>query len=105
MLRRMVFVGLVLAGGTLTSGCAKRNARTPGQVLNSPRTEMEGRALMRNIEREGMARAWPPAVNRHMRGGLKGRLLTAGMEEREIDAWIASAATPACANAGEEPVK
>ena len=59
-------------------------------MLNAPADGEEAIVLMESVDAEAANRGWSRAVARQFRGRMKGRLLSAGMTEEDVDRWIAS---------------
>ena len=75
---------------SMFSGCGKPAPRTAEQILNTPQTKSEAAELMQSLDRDAAEQNLTPQVLQHIRRQMKGRLLSAGMSEEEIETWIES---------------
>ena len=74
------------------SACS-RNANSDlenERILNAPKTRQDAATLMRSVDIESRKREWPRNVTEHFRRRMKGRLISAGMKEKEVDKWVES---------------
>jgi hypothetical protein len=75
---------------SLFPGCGKTEPRTPEQILNIPQSKTEASALMQSLDRDAAEQNLTLPALHHIRRQMKGRLLSAGMSEAEIEEWIES---------------
>lgn len=73
----------------VAAGC-RRAPAPPASPFNQPATREDARAVMRAVDAEAAAHRWEPQVLREVRRRMTGRLLSAGLSEEEIAAWIES---------------
>jgi hypothetical protein len=75
---------------SLLTGCGKASPRTQNEKLNNPHSKSEAIELMRSVDKKGAELNWEPQELQYIRRQMKGRLLSAGMSEKDINSWIES---------------
>ena len=89
-MKNLVIAICAALGLLVFSGCGKSEPRTPKQILNIPQTITEASALMQSLDRDAAEQNLTLPALKHIRRQMKGRLLSAGMREAEIEEWIES---------------
>ncbi len=89
------YTATLLCGLLLVCGCSKSIPRSADAVLNTPSNRQEAVSLMQTVSRDAGTNALEPAAAEQFRSNMRGRLLTAGLSEQEVQDWIALGELPA----------
>lgn len=83
----------VLLGFVFFAGCRERKSEsysTQTCYRGEPSSREEALMLMRDLDQEADESDWEVQVLGHMRKQMRGRLLAAGLDDVEVDAWVQS---------------